>query len=312
MKKKATILLCITFLLLLSFRGGFALEIITPFDKSYTTTPFIYVVGKLGNEKTTHITVSVNDIKSPLINIKSPEYVLQFKDYFILDIELEDGENLIGVTAHSDGKIIEDKKIKLFYFKPEMTVAKGIQRYFFHKDENEKKCAECHRIGRETCLECHKNIIKKKYVHGPAGSGDCDVCHEFNPTDGIKYTLKQNAADLCKDCHVGFSPDNFPYLHGPFAAGKCESCHNLHSSDYPRQLLKEANELCKSCHAEFKSPNLTHVTAKHPVSGKKDKSRPGQMMQCSSCHNPHGEKTRLFFVKGSASRVELCRVCHAK
>lgn len=312
MKKKLLVFTAVVFSSLLLHKGGFALNIITPDDKTYTATPFVYVVGKLGNEKATHITVAVNDLKSPLINIKDPEYILQFKDYFILDIELDEGENLVGVTAYSGGKIIEDKKLKLYYFKPGTTPAKGVNRAYFHRDEKEKKCAECHKVERETCLECHKRIIAKKYVHGPAGSGDCDVCHEVKPQNGIKYTIKQDALELCLNCHDTMKPENFTYLHGPFAVGRCEDCHNLHASDYPQQLLRETNELCKTCHAEFRPPDISHVVSKHPLSGKKDKSKPGRLIQCSSCHNPHGEKTPFFFVKGASSRMELCRVCHQK
>jgi predicted CXXCH cytochrome family protein len=312
MKKKALTLSVIAFSLFVFYKGGFALNIITPDDKTYVENPFVYIVGNLENDKTTHITVTVNDLKSPQISIKDPEYVQQFKDYFILDIELDEGENLVGITAYSGGKIIEDKKIKVYYLKPGGTPNKGVNRLYFHRDEKEKKCAECHKVEKGTCLECHKKIIAKKYVHGPAGSGDCEVCHDYNPQNGVKYLVKQNFGELCKDCHDALNPARFEYLHGPFAVGKCEACHNLHSSDYAHQLLVETNELCKNCHASFKAPDLSHVVTKHPLSGKKDMSRPGELLQCSSCHNPHGEKGPFFFVKGATNRMDLCKICHQK
>lgn len=94
-----------------------ALSIYTPEDKTYVDTPYIYIVGKIENENVTHIIVSINDLKSPFIYVKDPEYVTQFRDYFIVDVELDEGENLVGVTTYKDRKIVEEKKVILYYLK---------------------------------------------------------------------------------------------------------------------------------------------------------------------------------------------------
>lgn len=311
--KKWSFLFCLVlfFSFYLSDKVG-ALSIFTPDDKTYVDTPFIYIVGKLDNPEATHIAVSVNDLKSPLINVKDTEYVAQFKDFFIIDIELDDGENLVGITSYKDRKPIEDKKIVVYYRKNNAVLPKNVSRFFFHKEEKEKVCLDCHKIAKDTCLECHKGIVSKKYVHGPAGSGDCDVCHSFEAKDNVKYRVNANYSELCKECHEGLSLQKFAYAHGPFAVGDCVSCHNIHSSDYKHQLNSDTNELCKSCHEAFKAKDITHVIARHPLSGKPDPSRPNKLLECTSCHNPHGEKSSYFFVQGKMSKMEICSICHKK
>lgn len=312
MKKSFICLLLIILFSFFMYNKIGAVTIITPDDKSYVDTPFIYVVGKLDNPKATHLTISVNDLKSPLINVKDPEYTMQFKDFFIIDIELDEGENLIGITLYADRKPLEEKKILVYYAKDSFSPLKNVKRLYFHKESKEKECKDCHKIEKETCVECHKNLVAKKYVHGPAGSGDCDVCHIMNEKNEVKYKVKSSYKELCKECHDNLAPQNFVSMHGPFAVGECVACHNLHSSDFKHQLKGEINDLCKNCHADFKDKNVPHVVAKHPLSGKKDPSRPGNMLGCTSCHNPHGEKSPFFFVQGIMNRMEICKICHKK
>lgn len=290
---------------------AYALKIITPEDKSFITSPYLYVIAKIEREDATHVMVTVNDIKSPLIYIASNEYKVQFKDYLILDIELDNGENFLGISLYKDGKLLEEKKAIINLVRPPKVLPNSAKKYYFHKEEKEKECLNCH-ASIKNCAECHKRIISKKYVHGPAGSGDCNVCHLEENKNGVKYTVQENIVDICINCHDNMKMENYRYAHGPFAAGSCEVCHDLHSSDYPHQLKMETNDLCISCHQEFKKPGVTHVVTKHPLGGKKDPSRPGKMLQCSSCHNPHGENTQVFFVRGVKNRMELCAVCHKK
>jgi len=311
MKRLFFLLSLIFFSLYLNSKVG-ALSIITPDDKTYVDTPFIYIVGRLENPDVSHITVSINDLKSPMINVKDSEYVAQFKDYFIIDVELDEGENLVGITSYKDRKVIEDKKLVVYYKKNNTVLPKNVMRFFFHRAEKEKECLNCHKIAKDTCLECHKTMVSKKYVHGPAGSGDCDVCHSFGENEKVKYTVKSDYNELCKECHENLAPQNFAHAHGPFAVGSCVSCHNVHSSDYKHQLISDTNELCKSCHESFKAKDITHVVVNHPLSGRPDPSRPNKQLECTSCHNPHGEKSSYFFVQGKMSKMEICVICHKK
>ncbi|MCX7991624.1 MAG: cytochrome c3 family protein [Proteobacteria bacterium] len=309
---KKTFFFLFFFISLLIIKKLEAITIITPEDGSYVSSSFFYVVGRVQNPSATHIVVTVNDLKSPLIYIKDPEYISQFKDFFIIDLELEQGENLIGIKAFKDNVQIEEKKIKVNKVGKYEELPKGKKRYFFHSPVKEESCTDCHKIDKESCLECHKGIISRKYVHGPAGSGDCDVCHSFSEVNGYKYSLKEDIENICFECHSDMKKDNFKYLHGPFAVGNCNLCHNVHSSDYPQQLLFSVNELCKTCHTEFKEKGKVHVLPKHPLENRKDPSRPGKDLSCASCHNPHGQEGNLFFPQGKKSRMEICGICHKK
>ncbi len=159
-----------------------------------------------------------------------------------------------------------------------------------------KICLDSH-ASIQNCAECHKRILSKKYVHGTAGFGDCNVCHLEDNKNGVKYTVQQSIVEICINCHNNMRIDNYRYAHGPFVAGSCEVCHDLHSSEYPHQLKMDTKDLCISCHHEFKKPGVIHVVTKHPLSGKRDPSRPGKMLQCSSCHNPM-EKIPRYFLLG--------------
>lgn len=311
MKKSCFFFLLVFFSVFIN-RDVNGLTIVTPDDRTYVDTSYIYIIGRIENNDVTHITVSVNDLKSPLIYVKDAEYISQFKDFFIIDVELDEGENLVGITSYKDRKVVEEKKVIVYYLKESVKAPKNVSRFYFHRPEKEKNCSECHKIEKETCLECHKNIISKKYVHGPAGSGDCDVCHNFQEIGGIKYRAKADYKELCKECHDNLSLQNFAYAHGPFATGDCAACHNLHSSEFRHQLNSETNELCKSCHTAFKGKNVEHVVVKHPLSGRPDPSRPNRQLECTSCHNPHGEKSSYFFVQGKMNKMETCSICHKK
>ncbi len=303
----------IFFFVLLTFaKHGYGISIITPEDGSFITSGFIYVVGRVENPNATHIIVTVNDLKSPMINIKDPEYVSQFKDYFIIDLELEKGDNVIGIKAYSNNAVIEEKKIKVKLIDKYEVLSDGVNRYMFHKEDREVRCTDCHKIDKESCVECHKGIISRKFVHGPAGSGDCDVCHDFKESGGYRYRVKEDLENICYECHDSMRKDNYKNLHGPYATGSCDACHNVHSSDYPHQLMFSVNELCKICHTEFKDKGKTHVLPKHPLSDRKDPSRPGKELTCASCHNPHGEKGKMFFPQGKENRMEICILCHKK
>lgn len=309
--KKIVLLVYIFLFSTVIINKAFALKIIVPEDKSFVKTPYLYVIAKIEREDATHVMVTVNDIKSPLIYIAGNDYKALFKDYIIIDIELDNGENLVGVSLFKDGRFLEDKKILVNFIKSPQRIPNNAKKYYFHKEINERECFTCH-ASIQNCAECHKRIISKKYVHGPAGSGDCNVCHMEEKKDDVKYKVSEDINNICVNCHDNMKLDNYKYAHGPFAAGSCEVCHDLHSSDYPHQLKMETNDLCINCHQEFKKPGITHVVTKHPLSGKRDPSRPGKMLQCSSCHNPHGENTPVFFVRGVKNRMELCAICHKK
>lgn len=63
-------------------------------------------------------------------------------------------------------------------------------RRYFHTGEQETECSGCHRLAAGPgdfqakkpddvlCRACHRDIIKAKYVHGPAALWHCLACHD--------------------------------------------------------------------------------------------------------------------------------------
>lgn len=195
-----------------------------------------------------------------------------------------------------------------------------------HKPEQEVFCTGCHNmnptpaqleeVGADNpCASCHKRILERKNVHGPAGAWQCVYCHDAKSSP-VRYAPRSDKGDLCAECHQDII-DKFSaskLLHGPVAVDMCSLCHDSHASDYPAQLLRPINEVCLGCHEGIdKEPHvITGFTGgKHPLAGVKDPSRPREL-SCSGCHEPHAGAARYYFQGGASSRMMLCQKCHQK
>jgi predicted CXXCH cytochrome family protein len=156
-----------------------------------------------------------------------------------------------------------------------------------------------HSDPSKSCVskDCHSDIVKHKYKHGPIVIGNCTVCHAPLPGNQHKFKVESSDTKLCATCHKRV--DTEPNLHDPVAKGQCLKCHDPHGSEEPYQVRKTpASKLCNECHN--KKPVLTRKYAHKPVAEGK----------CLSCHRPHGSKaTKLLDASGS----KLClQQCHEK
>ncbi len=168
------------------------------------------------------------------------------------------------------------------------------------------------------CFRCHTNQKKWKdmpHVHGPAGTGDCTVCH--NP-HGDKYKFQLWAPgerELCVACHDDkkfmLYKDRRMYVHGIVSGTGCTSCHDPHATEYRFQLYKPISKLCTSCHTKLAGLKRGHPIAKHPLAGPKDPLREGRRFTCTSCHNPHGNKNKYMLV-GELVGQKVCIKCHQR
>jgi len=139
-----------------------------------------------------------------------------------------------------------------------------------------------------------------------------EMSRDFDPrTPPIRvYTVKET----CMKCHDNVLGGKFK--HGPVDAGLCSLCHNPHASPNPAWLRKSSWDLCATCHTSQAMGR--HVVAgyvkssSHPTRGKRDPSRPGKRMSCSSCHEPHSSEARDLFAYNVKTRPALCNVCHRK
>ena len=160
--------------------------------------------------------------------------------------------------------------------------------------------------NNEACMECHKELVSKAVVHGPAAT-DCTSCHEptgeahsnEQTTGGFK--LFATGSEMCYSCHTELPAEHKQkYVHKPLKTGDCTGCHNIHSADYPKLLISQSPDLCLSCHEKFVAKKELATTIHTP-------SFEGEA--CTQCHTPHGSSEKRLLTGKSK---ELCLKCHNK
>jgi DmsE family decaheme c-type cytochrome len=108
----------------------------------------------------------------------------------------------------------------------------------------------------------------------------------------------QNA--LCIDCHqndTGFA------WHGSEHDGNtvaCADCHTSHAERDPVLATTTQAEVCFDCHQQQRTQSMKPYA--HPI-------RQGKM-DCSGCHNTHGETTELLLARQTLN--DTCYDCHAE
>lgn len=194
---------------------------------------------------------------------------------------------------------------------------------FVHNPVADGECVSCHQPvagkkhpdekgsvtlieqGAKLCYNCHDDKGVKKFVHGPAASGDCTACHDPHKSPN-RMQLKSTGAALCLMCHE----DKFKqkHTHPPVAAGDCTACHDTHQSDYRMQLKKPGAQLCFDCH----DPEMVEGESVHP---------PVAAGDCIGCHQPHGSRfSKLlkrefpeeFYLPYNPDNFALCFECHSR
>lgn len=201
---------------------------------------------------------------------------------------------------------------------------------WLHAPAAQVACMTCHRreVGTEkitvlggrqvdeTCYSCHINRKKwgqGSFVHGPAATGDCTVCHDSHGDDHPFMLWADPKFDICIACHKdkeNIRKSKRGYIaHGILEAEGCAACHNPHATNYRFQLAGAINDTCVSCHLGLKGIKEGHPVGKHPLSGVDDPSRKGRELACSSCHNPHGGEYKYLLI-GNLLGGHVCSKCH--
>lgn len=309
---------------------AFSLQIVYPEDKThFVRSDFLILKG--GNTPPLDgVTVEVNGEKSDLIDISAPDYKAAFGDFLILEPEFDPGRNTVVVEGFSSGQKVSTARAEVYFLgaDPDARPPAGFSPFRMHLPEKETLCSPCHNmnpgkadLAGETektnpCGSCHRRMLNKKHVHGPAGVYQCTYCHDPKSSPG-KYAVDMKGGTLCTECHrekvEKFNQSKF--VHGPVAALLCLTCHDPHASDFPGQLLLGINDLCLGCHEGVKGqPHVVRgVGGKaHLLEGPVDPSRPGQAFSCASCHDPHGGEASALFRNGITSQFEICQKCHQK
>lgn len=173
-------------------------------------------------------------------------------------------------------------------------------------------------VGQETCAGCHEDKATSLAgnVHGRLADFElmgaqkgCESCHGpgslhvegGGDTSKIFQPAKLNAdetAAMCTMCHS--SGKLMDWTHGQHAIAdvSCTDCHTMHPQAEPlKAYLKKADpELCYGCHQEQMAK--ASFPSHHPVKEGK--------MNCSSCHNAHGE------LNTEEQTQDLCLSCHSR
>jgi len=160
-------------------------------------------------------------------------------------------------------------------------------------------------LANQSCItsKCHSNIKKYKYLHGPVGAMECNICHQATskqikkhinrPKSFVDFQSPTGEKNICVMCH-----DNKwkgKYIHEPVADGDCTGCHNPHGG--PNRFFiqsKKESDTCFQCHENNK-------TVKKFLHG------PVSAGECTSCHTPHASNYKFQLKKNTD---EICYNCH--
>jgi predicted CXXCH cytochrome family protein len=277
------------------------LRILSPDNFTKTQQDSIYVIGQ----------VSKTDIRVELtLNGGSRQELVVERPMFYFRTPVALGSNFLQVSYIAENGDRISQALVLFR---DPKIGKGFEvpfpMYHFHLQENEAPCAQCHEVSppqsseqnfmmiTQMCLQCHKELSQKNYVHGPITVGGCAPCHNF-ASQPERYELFSAGADLCYGCHEEKEKEFARnYIHGPLAAGVCSICHSPHGSNEKFQLRQPQGQMCLLCHQNIKESTL-----------KFSQHLPFLEGQCSGCHNPHSSNNPNFFLVETGD--ELCYLCH--
>ncbi|KAB0669072.1 cytochrome C [Oryzomonas sagensis] len=122
------------------------------------------------------------------------------------------------------------------------TAARGSE----HNPYKEKLCNSCHKADKGggsggedgllikpreyLCVTCHKDLLTKRFQHGPAAVGDCLACH-LPHTSANPALLNTKKEALCVKCHT--ERRKAVRMHDLFVEKgiTCDNCHDPHSGD---------------------------------------------------------------------------------
>lgn len=181
------------------------------------------------------------------------------------------------------------------------------------------------------CTDCHGNKQNGKYVHYPAGEGNCEVCHAATPEHrqegGPGGMITNRTAAACYQCHDAKNAG--PYVHPtPGMDGECVQCHDPHASDQSALLISCPTTLCLSCHdreitVQEGGKNRTVANIRQKVLEMQFVHEPA--IWCTACHDSHGSKSRSLLAASfpvenynkyepgddkTRNTFELCFGCH--
>ncbi len=335
------------------------IKIVSPPNKVWVEEKNIFLAGRIeGNLVNKYHKVSIKGVR--IVSPKDRKVLVKYGAFGAI-IQLRDGLNKIKLNI--DGT---QAQIEVFYLSSKAqqrgkTPPKGFRHYYVHPSPQLLSCRQCHFFSQDTFVferrlptpancttgNCHSNMGKAPYVHGPVGAKVCIACH--NPHGSFEeLELQKTGPLLCFSCHQEKKSEfSKEVVHAPVEES-CIDCHDPHQSSMRFQLKAEGNNvsnLCFNCHdKEMFTKKYAHgpvalgdcIACHYPHAsdynallvapeekGKlcfqchQDKQEEFQMKykhepaieDCNLCHNPHSSNTRYQLVKPQG---KLCKSCHGE
>jgi len=236
------------------------------------------------------------------------------KTVYCKTLSLRLGNNTISVRGYKKGVMLDEDVRKVYVmadiYKQFKYPPKTYKHTFFHTDEKESECANCHDmtlnetpgvafidVTESNCYQCHKSLTSKKYAHAPAVNWLCTSCHSGkvgskNEEDKgrSKYIAPEPVNEECFRCHKSNKKlwASYRYRHEPLDSGRCNKCHNPHSSPYRMFVRKPVDKICMGCHNNKHTlDDLDNYTIYTGIDTTKN---------CVKCHSPHAGNKPFFLI----------------
>jgi len=189
-----------------------------------------------------------------------------------------------------------------------------------------KDCLSCHDPHQPTaytwsedtntnlCSACHADEVGALTEHGGAHSSEisCSDCHQNHPpaTTGV--------IPNCADCH---DPDDSPH----YKVEDCTRCHNPHQPlEMDLSAVSPIKPICLTCHSKPGQEMKKHPSAHADMDCSECHQKHGEYQQCLECHEGHDAEmqykdclrchqphhpAQLEF-SGAGVDPKLCGSCH--
>lgn len=144
-----------------------------------------------------------------------------------------------------------------------------------------------------TCItsECHTDLKKERFLHGPTAKAECAPCHEAVGGKHV-FTSVAEGNKLCFECHDPIPPGKVE--HEPVQKN-CLECHAVHGANNRFFLLESEDvKLCDRCHDKDRKDNAF-------------KHGPYDRGLCLACHTPHNSDNDHLLVEPPE---QFCFMCH--
>ena len=282
-------------------RGEEPFTVFVPESFTKTSHQRVAVVGYTGGAGSRDVSLKLNNLPERMVTAK--DNVFHFQTPLSLAMNLIEIKGQGAEGANQSQSVVVFRETRMGG-----DINSDLPEYKFHRDEEKKPCAKCHKLEVSLqdksglsqiniCAACHTGLSSRIFTHGPITVGGCLPCHDYQSFPN-KYELRSQGAELCYSCHdrVREQVSKAAFVHGPVAAGFCVVCHDPHGANERFLLVKKADRLCVSCHQDM----LTELA-------KPFLHKPIEQGSCTGCHDPHASNESKFLVQ---SRATLCDKCH--